>query len=166
MSIVFRNDDLSRFTDLNQFRQVHELFIRYKTMHTVAVICRDLDQHTELIDYINNNRELIDIQFHCADHVDFTLNIPILNEQFEYGKTMLKKVFGVMPTVYYPTWNKVNAHTMDIAQRHGLETSYLKVSMEYYLKHLGSVMYPVVNFHSWHEPERFLLEPCLKIYKS
>lgn len=161
--IVWRNDDISQWTKLDEFRRVHEIFIKYNVVHTLAVICRDLEKHTELIKYLNS-QPLLDMQFHCLDHFHYPHNKSIMDEQFSEGVKVFERVFNKKPTVWFPPFNDTDVHCADAAAKYGMKTSYQKVSLKYYIDNKGDVMFPVVNFHSWYEMEQMLLEPALKIY--
>lgn len=165
MKITFRDDDIGRMTTghkFEDFKMVHEVFKKYNVKHTVAVICRDLLQNPQIIDYILENG--IDPQFHCLDHIRHIDNHDIIQEQFKEGVEVFEFAFGRKPTIWFPSWNLTDDYCNNMAAKYGMEVSYKKVSLDQYIRVNGEVSEDVVNFHYWHTPEQHLIEPALKIY--
>jgi len=142
---IFRDDDCSHETNLQQFAQVHELFKKYNVLHTVALICKDIQLNPELIKYINENN--IDVQVHCWEHVDFTtLDTFEIRQQLYRCCNAIQEYFNKMPTVFYPPWNKTNANVREACELFGLTVSKTKISLSQYL---AGKQGEVINFHSW-----------------
>lgn len=159
--MIWRNDDVSHATSLQQFTAVHELFKKYNVLHTVAMICKDIGKNKELVKYINANN--IDVQVHALEHTDFTLlTDEQINTQFNFCVGLIQKYFKRKPTVFYPPWNRSNNLVAHVAYKHGLTVSNTKISLSQYLsgKH-GEV----INFHSWSD-ECKDLEAALIKYTS
>lgn len=157
--MIFRNDDVSCETNLQQFAAVHELFKKYNVLHTVALICKDIQKAPDLIKYINDND--IDVQVHAWEHTDFTLlSDAEIRSQFKKSIAAIKKYFKKTPTVFYPPWNKSDDRVKNIADQFGLTVSANKVSLSGYLRGAAG---DVINFHSWSD-ECVDLEAALKKY--
>ena len=161
---IFRNDDLSFKTSVNQFEEVHKLFKKHIVLHTIAVICKDIQKNPELIAFINKNN--IDVQVHCWDHYDFTLNHDELKVDLPKCVKAITKHFNHAPTTLYPPWNKSDAMVEEIAKENGLVVSNKKVSLSQYIRFEGNVEEDVINFHSWCLDEIMILEDALKLYVS
>lgn len=160
---VWRNDDVSHKTEVGQFEEVHKLFKQYTVLHTIAVICKDIEKNPELIKYINENN--IDVQVHCWEHKDFTeLSDAEIKAQLKQCITAIKKHFKHTPDTFYPPWNKADERVAKIAKGLGLTVSNTKVSLSQYIRTDGDVEERVINFHSWSLPEIIDLEAALKIY--
>jgi len=165
--IIFRDDDIGQWTKLQEFKKVHEVFMRYGVIHTIAVICNGLDKCDDLINYLKLKQSSFSVQLHCFDHLDFsTLSEQELNYQFTESLKMFELIGIEKPVTWFPPWNKINTQAIRVAESFGFKASWEKVSMEYYLRHNGDVGWPVVNFHSWYVPEQMLVEPCLKVYTN
>lgn len=162
--MIWRDDDISWRTNLNDFKAVHDLFKRYNVLHTIALITGDIEKAPELVAYIKDND--IDVQFHCIDHIDFTQNIDKAKSQIEQGIATIEAVFGKRPTVFYPTWNRTNQQVNDIAASVGLNVSSDKISLSQYIKVNGDVSEKVINFHYWAYEDVILIEPALKIFSE
>lgn len=163
--MIWRNDDVSYKTEVGQFAEVHKLFKQYTVLHTIAVICKDINKNYELIKYINENN--IDVQIHCYAHIDFTLlTEPQIKHQLTQCIEIIGKYFKHKPTVFYPPWNKSNLLVESVAHKLGLTVLNKKVSLSQYIRTAGDVAEDVINFHSWALPEIIMLEDALKLYST
>lgn len=160
--MIFRNDDVSYKTEVGQFEEVHKLFKKHIVLHTIAVICKDIQKNQELIDYINRNN--IDVQIHCWEHYDFTQNHDKLRADLPKAVKAITKYFRHPPITLYPPWNKSDEIVEQIAKENGLTLSNKKVSLSQYIRFEGKVEEDVINFHSWALPEIIVLEEALQLY--
>jgi peptidoglycan/xylan/chitin deacetylase (PgdA/CDA1 family) len=157
--MIFRNDDVSHETNLQQFAAVHELFKKYNVLHTVALICKDIQKAPALIKYINDNN--IDVQVHAWEHADFTqLTKDEMRVQFKKSIACIKKYFKKTPDTFYPPWNRTNAFVEEVAAEFSLTVKDQKISLSQYLRGATG---EVINFHSWSD-ECNDLEPALIKY--
>lgn len=161
--ICFRDDDTSYLTDLKRFTQVHDLFLKYKVIHTIAVICKDIEKNTELIEYINQHRDSFDIQIHAWEHTPMPENKE-LKKDLEACIYAIQFFFDSNPKTVFPPWNQTNNYVKETAESLGLTVSAEKISLSAYVRTMGAVSEKVINFHYWAEQEVILLEPALKIY--
>ena len=162
--MIFRNDDVSYKTEVGQFEEVHKLFKKHIILHTVAIICNGIEKNPELIDYINKNN--IDVQIHCWDHIDFTDDYDKMDADIPKCIETITRHFKHRPLVVYPPHNKADDRVAEIAKKHGLELSYKKVSLSQYIRFNGDTVEKVINFHSWALEEIKILEDAMKIYVS
>lgn len=163
--MIWRDDDISVTTKLEQFRFVHEIFKSFNAVHTIAVIAKDIEKNEELVEYINEHKKSIDIQLHCWEHYDHKELIEEkLTEFFKMGIGSIHNAFGVTPKIFYPPWNSVSDLAIRVAGSFGLTTNPGKCSLGYYIKHNGNISFDTVNFHYWYEPEVNDLYKALKIY--
>jgi hypothetical protein len=162
--MIFRDDDISYKTQVEQFEEVHKLFRKYLTLHTIALICKDITKNKELIKYINSNN--IDAQVHCWEHYDFTQNTDKLKIDLPKCIKIITDNFNHPPLTLFPPWNKTNSEVGKIAEGNGLVVSNEKISLSQYIRFKGNVSNNVINFHSWALPDIVLLEEALQIYSS
>lgn len=162
--MIWRNDDVSFKTEVGQFAEVHKLFKKHIVLHTIAVICKDIQKNPELIEYINTNN--IDVQVHCWDHYDFTLNHDRLKTDLPKCIKAITKYFKHAPITLYPPWNKSDEIVEQIAKDNGLTVSNKKVSLSQYIRTEGDVAESVINFHSWSLPEIIDLDAALTLFVS
>lgn len=162
--IIWRNDDVSYKTAVNQFDEVHKLFKEHITLHTIALICKDIEKNKPLIDYINTNN--IEVQVHCWEHYDFTLEHEKLKIDLPKCVKAITKHFKHAPVTLFPPWNKTDATVEAIAKENGLSVSHKKVSLSQYIRFEGKVGEDVINFHSWAYSDIIVLEEALKLYSS
>jgi len=166
--IVWRDDDVHYLTDLKQFEKIHEVFKKHNVKHTIAVIAKDLDKNTELIEYINSN-ENIDVQLHCWNHISAIKNIDSLERELVLGIDKIKELFGKKPTILYPPWNETNDVVSYIAKKVGLKVSNLKVSMSHFVKCNGVIDIEncnTINFHYWSGGDTMFLNYALELYMN
>lgn len=161
--MTFRDDDISHLTNLKRFTDVHELFIKYGVIHTIAFICKDIEKNPELIAYINKHKDSFDIQIHCWEHTPMPENVDLARD-LRGCINAIEYQFGTKPTVVYPPWNRSDKYVVDVAESLGLTVSHKKTTLSAYVRTMGDIAEDVINFHSWSEPEVILLEPALKIY--
>lgn len=167
MNIIWRNDDVSFKTELGQFSEVQKLFKEYIVLHTIAVICKDIQKNPELIKFINENN--IDVQIHAWEHYDFTENHDKLKSDLPKCVKAITKYFNHPPSVLYCPWNKSDETVEQIAKDNGLTVSTKKVSLSQFIRFEGGP-WPheeeerVINWHSWSLPELLILEDALKLY--
>jgi peptidoglycan/xylan/chitin deacetylase (PgdA/CDA1 family) len=156
--MIFRDDDISKDTDLKKFKAVRDLFNKYGVLHTVALICKDIEQNKPLLKYLKSQKN-IDVQVHAWEHFNFQTDLPKLHEQLPLAVELVTKHFN-KPTVLYPPWNKSSIGVERIAWDNGLKVMADKISLSQYLR---GVKGNVINFHYW-APECSDLEAALKKY--
>ena len=168
--MIFRDDDIC-FTQqwttiektggLSRFKMVHDLFIKYGVLHTIAVIANRLEEAKDLVYYIKSN-PLIDVQLHGWDHIDYPNNHDLVENHLKMSIETIEKLFGKKPTTFYPPWNRTDDFLENCAKKVGLTVSCKKIDFERYI---GGIREPnVINFHYWAD-EVNLLESVLKLYK-
>lgn len=163
-TVIFRNDDVSRLTNLDEFKQVDALFIEYKVDHHIALIAKDLEKHPELISYIKDNKH-IKVHVHCNEHIHFIKeeNTGKLKSDLLSAIKTIKEVFDQQPVYWFPPWNEINDKTLEIAKGVGLIPSFEKFSLDRFINNEGH-MAGVLNFHSWHYPDCQRLDTALSLY--
>lgn len=164
--MIFRDDDISCFTNLDDFKRVHDLFNKYETLHTIALIAKDIERHPSLIDYIKSQSN-IDVQLHCWDHIDLTeCHIITVKASLEHGIQKMEEIFNKIPTILYPPWNRSDERLEEACKEQKLEVSHKKISLPQYIKFNGDVSESTINFHYWAAQEVMYLEAALIIYNQ
>jgi peptidoglycan/xylan/chitin deacetylase (PgdA/CDA1 family) len=156
--MIFRDDDVSKDTDLKRFKAIHDLFNKYGVLHTVALICKDVEQNKPLLKFLKSQKN-IDVQVHAWEHFNFQTDLSKLHEQLPLAVELVTKHFN-KPTVLYPPWNKSSIGVERIAWDNGLKVMADKISLSQYLR---GVKGNVINFHFWAD-ECDDLEAALKKY--
>jgi len=159
---IWRDDDIGHMTDLKKFKEVHEIFKKYKVTHTIALICKDIEKAPKLIDYIRKND--ISVQIHCWDHVDFKNSALTLQEDLLNCSVAIEKHFKVAPKYVFPPWNSADETSIGIAKELDLIMEPEKISLPQYIRTKGHVKEPVINFHYWAYEHVMLLDAALNIY--
>lgn len=142
--IIFRDDDISVDTDLKKFKAVHELFNKYNVLHTVALICKDIEQNKPLLKYLKSQKN-IDVQVHAWEHFNFQENLARLHTELPQAVEIVTRHFK-KPTILYPPWNKSSIGVEKIAWNNGLKVMADKISLSQYLR---GVKGNVINMHYW-----------------
>lgn len=160
--LVWRDDDVSVNTTVDQLHRIHELFLKHGVTHTIAVICKNFIKNRDLIKYLNETPSY-GIQIHCWEHVDIT-NFRLSDHYYaiESCLRVFKQAGFKEPTTIYPAWNKSTPLLEKSANKFGLVVSNDKMSLSGYLK--GHTK-QVINFHYW-APEMSDLEAALWKYKE
>lgn len=164
--MIFRDDDISWLTNVNEFAKVHEFFNEYKQIHTIALLTKDIEKNPELINYINSQSN-IDVQIHGYEHLDFNFTSERETE-FQLAKSIeiIQRFFGKKPTTFFPPFNSINTSTISIGVELGLTVSIDKVGCIYYIKHNSNIVQNVINFHYHDYIESILIGVCLKLYSE
>ena len=112
--MIYRDDDVSKYTDLTTIMKIHELFVLYNKVHTVTLLMEDLWE-SKGIWYWLMTAPNIDIALHGWGHSDYSkmtydeirenlLKCVIYWESnIVRGGWKYKKL-----TTFYPPWNKVS----------------------------------------------------------
>jgi peptidoglycan/xylan/chitin deacetylase (PgdA/CDA1 family) len=158
MKELYRDDDISVTSDCRLLREVHELFLKYNRIHTIAVLMKDIWDNKEVWYWLMTTPNL-QIGLHGWTHKDYS----IISEEeirddfnlcFEYWKFRIsenKKEYIPIKT-FFPPWNKISNTLIKVCAEFGLDLDYRK----------GGDVY---NFHYWalYEPVRMRrLEEALK----
>lgn len=160
---IFRDDDISLITNINQFVFVHQIFQRFRVTHTIAVILKDIEKNVELMAYLLSHRDEIDIQLHCWEHVDYNRLISQADDLTKCVREFTA-TFGNPPATWYPPWNSCDFRTAEVAKGCGLIPRPDKISLDQYIRKKGAVKEDTINFHYWYEPEVNDLYKALEIY--
>lgn len=158
--MIFRDDDLSKDTDLKKFKAVHELFNKYGVLHTIALICKDIEQNKPLLKYLKSQKN-IDVQVHAWEHFNFQTDLERLHTELPRAVEIITRHFK-KPTILYPPWNKSSIGVERIAWTNGLKVITNKISLSQYLRGIKG---EVINFHFWADEVKDL-EAALKKYRS
>jgi len=146
--MLYRDDDICKWTDLSEFKKLHETFISNKKIHICAVLFEGLADNYGLFHYLVN-APLLDIQLHGWTHrdysklseikvrLDFQRAITYWNENVtrRYGKGILDNTLKQI-TTYYPPWNRRSPEVEEACKRLGLRVD----------NRIGG---QVFNFHYW-----------------
>lgn len=162
--MIWRDDDISYLTKLEEFKQVQDIFDRNNTRHTIALICKDIEKNPELIDFILTKD--IDVQIHCWEHLPLTEYHDKLIDHLSWSISTIQTLFGKRPTVLYPPWNKSDEMVVAKATDLGLQVSTQKITLSKYIQYKGKVSDEVINFHYWAYNEAMLLDTAMKIQNS
>lgn len=164
--IYWRDDDGGILTKAYRFQFVHEIFQKYRVIHTLALIMKDIEKNKELISYILSYKNEFNIQLHCWEHFDHGNDFEQAKESIFKGKKAIKDIFGVEAAIFFPPWNSCTQEIKEFCKSIGMLAMPEKISIEQYIKVNGDVKEEVVNFHGWHQPEVNDLHKALKIYND
>lgn len=140
-----------------RFKSVTELLEKYNAPHTIAILAGGIDTEPEWVEYIKAHK--FDIQLHGLIHLDATQTHDYLKDNLKKAVEKIVQTFGVMPTVWYPPWNRVDDYVLSVAHDLGLTVSYEKISLSNFISH--PVRDAVINFHYWAEEDTKDLEKAL-----
>lgn len=161
--MIWRDDDISAKTKLDQLCTVDDCFQREGVPHTIAVIAYRIETNAALVHAIRERGMLV--QLHAWIHEDLTTHAAA-RDALPLAVDRLTEVFGARPTVLYPPWNRSNATVEAMAASLGLTVSTQKISIDQYLRYKGEVDEDVLNFHYWDDDELALLPSALRLYRQ
>jgi len=168
--VRFRDDDLfwkegqelHKWGDFSnqEFIFWDEKFKEHKVKHIVACICSGIDSNPELVKYIRANRH-IEVQIHGWKHKPYyDLSYEECYNDFRKCKEKIKQRFGIVPTIWYPTWNKSGVNSDKAAEDLNLEVRKTHFTLPEYLG-MGELDYRYereINFHYWSKDRKQIIK--------
>lgn len=155
---MYRDDDICVTSNIEILRRVHEFFIKYNKVHTIAVLMEDIWENKEVWHWLMTAPNL-EICLHGWDHKDFSvMTKEDIRADFklclDYWVRRLKdhKKEFIPIKKFLPPWNRVSEDLKVVCAEFGLEVD----------NRVGGEVY---NFHYWalYDPERIAaLEEALK----
>ena len=148
--MLYRDDDIGKYTDLSLIQKIHSLFVRYNRIHTVSILMDDLWESKAVWFWLQTTPNL-DITLHGWKHVDYSkINIFDLRKNIkqclDYWEENSKRAMDVyeykfkLLKVFYPPWNKTSPALYQVCSEVGLEVS---------VKNRVSNPGEVYDFHWW-----------------
>lgn len=113
-NIIYRDDDVNRFTDVNLLIKIQDLFDKHGKIHTVTLEMKDLWENRGVWYWLMITPN-INVALHGWEHVDYSVMFydEILNHlhvALSYWEEHSKNYdYEFKPIkVFYPPWNKVS----------------------------------------------------------
>jgi hypothetical protein len=140
--MIYRDDDINRFVDMQAFLNIHVLFLKYNKVHTCVLEMKDL-WGSRGIWHLLMTLPNISIGLHCWSHIDYSV---LTREQaraeirraLDYYEEKCIAGYGrVKPiSTFYPPWNRVSPALKQACEDVGLNVD-------------NRVDGEVFNFHWW-----------------
>lgn len=169
--MIYRDDDIRFGMPFNIFMLAHNKFVLYNKIHTLSLICENINPHEEWVKYVNAHPEEFDIQLHGWIHDTYGLysqeNVELHLEKSMY---LINDLFESTPNKWYLPWNgwikDYGNEKIDwlrpVATKFGLEIDIDCVHITDFLKGKKK---ETVYFHWWVEKDINNLEELLKYEK-
>lgn len=142
--MLFRDDDVSKYTDIQTFLDIHALFLHYGLIHTVAVEMDGLFDSRGVWQLLGTLPNLA-FGLHGWQHREhWNMTEEDVYDDFkrslDYWNEKMQRSFGRIPElkVHYPTWDKVSPSMVKACDRLGMSID-ARVGVEN----------GVFNFHWW-----------------
>ena len=126
--MIYRDDDISKYSDLTTLFKIQDLFDKYNKIHTVTILMEDLWESRGVWEWLTTTPNL-DIALHGWTHVDYSVmyDIDIKNHiqgSLDYWNSNLARLDKVIPIkVMYPPWNKSSDILVSECKKLGLEVN-------------------------------------------
>jgi len=129
---LWRDDDCNVYTNITEFKKLHQKFIDAKKVHTVAVIMKDLWNNHALFYYLAT-APYLEIGLHGWEHNDYSEMsyqdcYMDLKNSITYWEGNYKRMMGVdmvpyhkATRVFFAPWNKDSRHIRSACEALGLE---------------------------------------------
>lgn len=141
--MLFRDDDINKYADVNLLMEIQGLFVKYNKVHTVTLEMEDLWENRALWYWLMMTPNL-DVALHGLRHDDYsTFDYRTIQDHLgcalEYWEENSKRAgYKYKPiTVFYPPWNKVSDDVHRACKDLGLEVNDCVDTAKVY------------NFHWW-----------------
>ena len=112
METLWRDDDPNVYTDAYLFRELHKQFIAKNTVHTVAILMKDLWQNHALFWYLAT-APLLNIGLHGWEHKDYSKLsyeecYDDLKKSLDYWKENSTRMTGQCKPIdtFFAPWNR------------------------------------------------------------
>ena len=112
--MLFRDDDVSKWTDLTTFMAIHDLFKKYKKVHTIAVEMEGLWE-SRGIWHLIATEPYISVGLHGWQHVDYsTLSYEEcsdhIKKSLQYWRKHIQDGYckHIPIVTFFPPWNRAN----------------------------------------------------------
>jgi peptidoglycan/xylan/chitin deacetylase (PgdA/CDA1 family) len=165
--VKIRHDDWDFRMSLNDYRQIHELFIEADLVETAVI---QWTQHgnpswkPDLIDYLKTAPNW-DVQLHGWTHDPY--------KDKSYGEIMRDLVACVhmfehllerRPTIWFPPWNGNSPDMVKAAEFFGITISNESNDIAKFVREydMGLYQWGSIYFHGWNRPERELIPEMIK----
>jgi len=171
MNYTLRDDDISKDTGIDLLKFIHNQFLTHHRTHTVALICKDLELNTSLVNYINKTHNW-DLCIHGWDHINYSLaSKDQIAEDLDKCILKIEELFGVVPEKWYLPWNgwspekgfDLIPRVADIALYHGVDVDNDCDHISHFVASAKDGVRPstsTIYFHSW-DTEDLKLLPSL-----
>ena len=127
MPTLYRDDDPSVYTCVHEFKKLHQRFIDKKTVHTVAVLMKDLWQNHALSYYLAT-APYLEIGLHGWEHKDYSLlSYDECNEDIakalEYWSENSNRMVGSCKPIdtFFAPWNREGENIKKACADNGLK---------------------------------------------
>jgi peptidoglycan/xylan/chitin deacetylase (PgdA/CDA1 family) len=124
---LWRDDDVSRFTCLHTFKEIHKGFIKRKETHTAAVLMKDLWENQGIFYYLAT-APYLEIGLHGWTHKDYsTLNYDQCYEEIKksihYWVSNSERMVGTAKKIdtFFAPWNRESEEIKRACQDNGLK---------------------------------------------
>lgn len=129
--MIFRDDDISCFTDLTTLKTIQGLFDIRNKVHTCSLLMKDLWESKGIWFWLMTTKN-IDVALHGWEHIDYSLlskgeiesDIRKCLTYWEINSKRAMDVYGYdyRPIkVFYPPWNKSSNDLIEVCDTLGLE---------------------------------------------
>lgn len=121
--MIFRDDDIGVNTPLAEFREVHELFLGTKQIHSIGILAADIWENRSLWWYLCNTPNL-EWCLHGWTHKHYS-ELPWTVFEAEALRS-LKELSARVPTgfppiqKFYPPWHEVTPAMKEVCKKLGL----------------------------------------------
>lgn len=139
---LYRDDDISVTSDINLLKKVHEYFIKYNKIHTVAVLMKDIWDNKEIWYWLMTAKNL-SIGLHGWKHKNYSeLSAPKIacdiHKSLQYWRLHVTRgnYNAELNHVFYPPWNAVGQELISACKDAGFAVD-------------SRVGGEVFNFHYW-----------------
>jgi len=127
INILFRDDDISVYTCLYTFKEIHKKFIESNQIHTVAVIMKDLWLNQGIFYYLATV-PFLEIGLHGWEHKDYSILsyeecITDLAQSLNYWQENSIRMIGKAKKIstFFAPWNRESKNIKDACSDLGLK---------------------------------------------
>src|SRR3990167_3298155 len=133
IDVVWRDDDVGKFTDLTTLMRIQELFDKYNKTHTCVLLMDDLWESKVIWFWLMTTKN-VEVALHGWKHDDYTVYAKegvksILSMSLDYWERNSKRAMEVYGyefkpiKTFYPPWNKSSPTVEQACAELGLEVS-------------------------------------------
>lgn len=147
--VAFRLDDIQDYWLNGVQIKVMEIFDEKNLPLTIGIIGNEIGEDPEIVSYINQtiHKNLLEIANHGWNHEDFTESDQETQSLLiKQTNKKLQHLFGVMPSVFIPPYNKFDNGTISAMKENNITHFSSSIT-------LSSPLFPLENSSLYHFPE-------------
>jgi peptidoglycan/xylan/chitin deacetylase (PgdA/CDA1 family) len=170
--IIIRHDDFDFRMNYTHYVNIHEEFIKADLIETAVIqytLHMNVNEYDQtLIKYMKETPNW-DLQLHGWSHVEYDgMDFNYIVRDLSACMYQSYRLFGKVPTVWYPPWNRISIAMERAASFVGLKVDNESYDIQRFIREASAGTYRghSVYFHGWKGDEMMAFPEMIKLVKE